>query len=119
MIGAMTTQEAGKTMSPHNMSEAFDETMLRCPACGSIHLHHNKVDVFERRHEDSAEGFHVAVDCDAASATVDKSIAGNPSERRGGISITFWCEQCEAISRLDLVQDKGRSLVSLSVSATL
>lgn len=99
----------------NDMTASFDGNTLICPSCGSLNLHHNRVEVFERRHEDSPEGFHVAVDCDASTAIVDSAIIGNPSERRGGISVTFWCERCEGTSRLDLAQDKGRTLVSLGV----
>jgi hypothetical protein len=97
------------------MKTAFDGNALRCPGCGSTKLHHDHVEVFERRHDDSSEGFHVIVDCDAASATVVNSLTGNPSERRGGLFISFWCEGCEKASRLDLAQDKGETLVSLTV----
>jgi hypothetical protein len=108
--GIMTKHGAGTIISA-----SFEGNALVCPGCGSVNMHHDKVEVFERRHEDSPEGFHVAVDCDAASATVDSAIVGNPSERRGGISVTFWCEQCDAKSRLDIAQDKGRTLVTLKV----
>lgn len=96
-----------------DIAATFDGNTLLCPSCGSPNLHHNRVEIFERRHEDSPEGFHVAVDCDAASATIDSAIVGNPSERRGGISVMLWCERCEGTSRIDLAQDKGRTLISL------
>jgi hypothetical protein len=107
----MTNHRAG-----NDLIAAIDGTTLVCPGCGGPNLHHSRVEVFERRREDSPDGFHVAVDCDAATATVDSAIVGNPSERRGGISVILWCEGCEATSRLDLAQDKGRTLMSLKIN---
>jgi hypothetical protein len=36
----------------------------------------------------------------------------NPSERRGGVTIRFWCENCHSLSELALAQHKGCSVLA-------
>jgi hypothetical protein len=36
---------------------------------------------------------------------------GNPSSRRNGVVIRFWCEDCDVISELTLEQHKGNTLL--------
>jgi len=82
--------------------------LLECPSCGGNHLHHEKVEIFERA-EDRDNGIHISV-ADGA-ATVDASLKGNPSSRRHGLSIHFTCEHCPAISILTIAQHKGNTWV--------
>jgi hypothetical protein len=45
-------------------------------------------------------------------ASEDWQVQGtNPSSRRGGIAIRFWCEGCPFISELTLAQHKGSTEV--------
>ena len=81
---------------------------LKCPACGSNYLHHERVEVFECG-EDASSGVHVAVE--GGKATFDTSLAGNPSARRHGLKISFWCEGCDAKPVLALSQHKGNTYV--------
>ena len=74
------------------------------------YMHHDRVEVFERS-EDAQNGLHFSVS--GSKATVDTSLDGNPSMRRDGISITFWCEGCHGISSLSFAQHKGVTLVDL------
>lgn len=77
---------------------------LLCPSCGSNYLHHDKVEVFER--EDDAEtGLHVTVE--NGKASIDNELESNPSRRRNGIKIHFWCEGCSAKPVLSISQHKG------------
>ena len=83
---------------------------LLCPRCEFDHLHHYQVDVFERK-EDAATGLHVHVaDC---SSSIDTHLRGNPSSRRGGVAVRFWCEGCHAKLLLTIAQHKGVTLVNL------
>jgi hypothetical protein len=34
---------------------------------------------------------------------------GNPSSRRGGVAIRFWCEGCDSAPELTLEQHKGET----------
>ena len=92
----------------------YDEfgASLLCPVCGGNYLHHERVEVFERV-EDAAEGVHVAVE--SLGVTVDTSLDGNPSARRDGIKIYYWCELCPARSVLCIAQHKGNTFVDFVV----
>lgn len=83
---------------------------LLCPRCGSNYLHHNQVDVFERD-EDAVTGLHVQV-ADGRVST-DTALRDNPSSRRHGVAISFWCEGCNAKVVLKIAQHKGVTLVDL------
>lgn len=83
---------------------------LCCPRCGSNFLHHDKIEVFERP-EDAAHGLHVAIS--DSKATVDTHLDKNPSRRRDGLLVTFWCEGCHGICALTIAQHKGVSLVDI------
>ena len=80
--------------------------VLLCPKCGFEYLHHDKVEVFDRI-EDATTGLHVTVMSEPSRVNVDESIVGNPSSRRHGVRIEFWCEGCSERSALTLAQHKG------------
>jgi len=84
---------------------------LLCPQCGSHNLHHEKVEVFECG-EDAKHGVHIIVA--EGKAEMDTSLTGNPSRRRHGLNIHFWCENCSAKSILSISQHKGSTLVDLN-----
>jgi hypothetical protein len=81
---------------------------LLCPECGFDHLHHDGVEVFERK-EDQEQGLHVTVQ--DGKATIDQSLTGNPSSRRHGLLVKFWCEGCSIRLVLSVVQHKGQTHV--------
>jgi len=83
---------------------------LECPACGGTNLHHEAVSVWNRE-EDSVEGLCVRIKGESVETLT--SMKGNPSERRSGLSVWFWCEHCSIKSRLDLVQHKGSTYLKL------
>lgn len=77
---------------------------LLCPHCGFNYLHHDRVEVFERG-EDAKHGVHVSVA--DGNATMNTDLAGNPSDRRHGLNVYFWCEGCDAVPVLSIAQHKG------------
>lgn len=81
---------------------------LKCPSCGFNYLHHNKVEIFECG-EDAKQGVHVTV-ADGA-ATMDTDLSANPSMRRHGLKIEFWCEGCKAKPVLFVAQHKGNTVI--------
>ena len=97
-------------MSGHMLKVRFDDDSLVCPGCGETTLHHEAVTVFERSHEDG-ESYALVMFKGAVSPAGDET-GGNPSPRRNGIVIRFWCECCEAIPELTLAQHKGTTLVA-------
>ena len=91
----------------------LENNILVCPHCESIYLHHKRIDVFER-HEDAKTGLHVAVADMATHA--DMNMVGNPSSRRDGLSIQFWCEGCDATPCLNVYQHKGNTYVEWAMN---
>jgi hypothetical protein len=84
---------------------------LLCPACRSRCLHHATVTVFDRPQED-APSRAVAVDRGKVRHKDRPQIErANPSNRRDGIAIRFWCESCSALSELAIAQHKGTTNV--------
>lgn len=79
---------------------------LLCPKCARNLLGHYRVEVFERD-EDQKTGVHVVVE--GVKATIDQSLAGNPSNRRNGLKIYFNCENCSATPVLTIEQHKGNT----------
>lgn len=78
----------------------FDQSKpsLECPRCGDHWLHQYGVEVFVRHGEDGERGQHVSVDYHSGETTISENTttdAGNPSGRRDGIRIQFYCEQCD------------------------
>jgi hypothetical protein len=89
---------------------------LPCPACGGGNLHHDEVKVFCRP-EDAATVTETTVSDSGCSVTKTEG-ALNPSDRRGGITIQFWCEGCLARPVLKIAQHKGASLASWDIPET-
>ena len=50
----------------------------------------------------------------AAASSIDTDLKGNPSARRDGLAIRFWCESCDARPVLTIAQHKGSTLVEFS-----
>lgn len=87
---------------------------LLCPGCNGVNLHHHKVEVFERDAEDASTGRRVTVEAYQVSVTGD--MTGNPSARRDGMRVAFWCETCSALSELTIVQHKGTTYLAMAVT---
>lgn len=81
---------------------------LLCPNCGFNFLHHSRVEIFERK-EDASSGLHVTVK--GEQAVIDSDLKGNPSSRRNGLVVHFWCERCKAKPALTISQHKGNTFV--------
>jgi len=122
--------------SPHGGSKVHSTRIqiegngsLPCPCCGELcGLHHTGVDVYERN-EDSeyvtkTEVRSLVDQCDIVSEEISgpSSVShqlnvshiknegsGNPSARRHGLAIHFYCEHCGDGIELTLAQHKGHS----------
>jgi len=95
-----------------NYEKDFGAELL-CPNCEGNYLHHGEVEIFECG-EDAGHGIHVTVS--DGKATMDTSLKGNPSSRRHGLKINFWCEQCHAKSLLLVKQHKGNTGVDFTIT---
>jgi hypothetical protein len=98
------------------VQQEYGDTLLRCPRCGDDYLHHTRVEVFDRE-EDAAVGLHTTAG--AEDVRVDRDLSQNPSSRRDGIAIAFYCEMCDGNSDgpgpgvvLTIAQHKGRTFLA-------
>jgi hypothetical protein len=91
--------------------------VLLCPGCGYNNLHHEAIEVFERSHEDASDGLHVIIE--KGVVEVDADLHRNPSPRRHGLSIHFWCETCAVLPVLTIAQHKGETLVTWDWTQTI
>lgn len=87
---------------------------LLCPRCGADNLHHIGVTVFDRKEDAGATVKTVVRGGRAETDVVRNNATGNPSARRDGITVDFWCEQCgeDKIIELRIAQHKGSTEVS-------
>jgi hypothetical protein len=95
-------------ISPKFKIRDNDASSLNCPICDEEYLHQNKTEIFERA-EDEENGLHVIVNRNEIK--MDKNLNRNPSSRRNGLKITFWCESCQKESVLNIVQHKGTTWI--------
>ena len=97
--------------------ESYEEGFggeLKCPSCGGSSLHHEKVDIFNRSknsEDDDPDGLHVKIEND--TVTTDTNLSGNPSQRRYGLTILFWCESCNHKPLLSISQHKGNTWLDI------
>jgi hypothetical protein len=86
---------------------------LACPSCDSMNLHHDGIRYFTRGEDDedvqvvSVGGY----EGDVSVATRPNSGSGNPSGRRTGMVIQFYCEICPVLSSLAIYQHKGTTYI--------
>jgi hypothetical protein len=83
---------------------------LVCPGCGEEYLHHGRVVVYSRE-EDSSLVVRTTIDGTALEQFQVENSSDNPSSRRDGLTIAFWCEGCDKTHELTIAQHKGSSLV--------
>lgn len=93
-----------------------EESDLHCPRCDGQHLHHSRIIAFDRD-EDAADVTRVeVVGSKVAMDRIANADTENPSSRRDGVVITFWCENCgdDKLIRLNIAQHKGSTQMSWS-----
>ncbi len=87
----------------------YEYEHLLCPRCGDGYLHHARLVVYDRR-EDGPEVTVTTIDNgEARRGTIDNKRSGNPSARRDGLYVEFWCEACGDGLRLNVAQHKGQT----------
>jgi hypothetical protein len=93
------------------MTDFGSVTVLVRPRCGSESIHHQAATLYDRP-EDAEMVVRSTVENGSAKIDVVASeSSGNPSSRRDGLSIKFWCEGCKGIDEdvleLTVSQHKG------------
>ena len=97
---------------------------LVCPACGGSYLHHEEVTVFNRP-EDDNQVVKTVVNGVGVVVKTHAPIDDNPSRRRDGLIIRFWCEGCSSRDQnpvkffnLAIYQHKGVSYADWRIEET-
>ena len=103
------THHAGIQVDQRYTREA---SLLKCPRCDSDYLHHGRVICYERSEDEPntavlsmENGGFVAIE---KRPSVD---CKNPSSRRNGLTIDFYCEQCGEGLELLISQHKGQTFI--------
>jgi hypothetical protein len=87
--------------------------LVHCEGCGHDCTHHGRVEVYNRTQEDAPIGLAITIDGQSTMERRGTSGAdGNPSSRRNGLRIVLSCEDCEAVTALEIVQHKGGTFIS-------
>ena len=82
---------------------------LPCPRCGNDYLHHRGVTSFDRS-EDAETVLRTTMEVGKTTVQlVAQADSGNPSIRRDGLVIQFWCEHCGG-------GDDGKSVIELTLA---
>ena len=91
---------------------------LLCPRCGNSYLHHRGVVAYDRS-EDAETVLKTSVEVGKTTVQlVAQADSGNPSSRRDGLVIQFWCENCgggddgSSVIELTVAQHKGETEVA-------
>jgi hypothetical protein len=91
---------------------------LICPGCASNCLHHKYVTVYDVAKEDAPQMTRTRVSHGIVESSEVPNTNENPSSRRHGLAIGFWCECCPAKSELTIAQHKGNTLVEWRSATT-
>ena len=83
--------------SPAPNAPIRDETVQTCPRCGGGSLHHCEIIVYDRE-DDAALVRRTRVNNGRVALDVVPEGPANPSSRRNGLTISFSCENCSAVS---------------------
>lgn len=107
--GAKINFDGGDVPNTHyGKQKKLYEYNLLCPHCNGNNMHQHTVGIYNRD-EDATKGTHVEVTKD--KVTIDSKLDGNPSLRRQGLSIAFWCEHCDGEYIFNIYQHKGLTLM--------
>lgn len=99
-------QAASEQAKEAGQIPVWEYLCLSCPNCGGEHLHQSEVELYCRHEDEPAKSARY----DALTGeSTPISDSGNPSSRRQGIVVEFWCERCPALPRLAIFQHKGNT----------
>jgi hypothetical protein len=91
----------------------FDELMdgvavLKCPSCDGNDMHQGLVRVFNRDEDADSVDMTIVDDDVSTFHRIPSQGSGNPSSRRHGLTIEFYCEACDGQTFiLGISQHKG------------
>src|SRR5262245_43534829 len=91
--------------------EIDDMGRLSCPSCKENELHHYMVTIYGRTEDAPHTQVIEIADRGILERCMDSDECGNPSLRRDGVAVRFWCEHCDVISEMTIAQHKGLTLL--------
>lgn len=102
----------------HSIISVLDGNTLLCPGCRGSYIHSADVVVFDRD-EDAPRTAVTTIYHGGAMSIVSKPshAATNPSTRRHGVAVRFWCEHCGTGDHLNpdyeltIAQHKGITFI--------
>lgn len=102
-------------MSDFNSKPRLAHDALVCPWCGGTTISYEVVTVFDRA-EDAPHVRETAIEGDSIeSKVVVAATSDNPSPRRNGVTLYFYCEDCDPGRdegfTLEIAQHKGQTLI--------
>jgi hypothetical protein len=90
----------------------FDHFQMKCAGCGWDCTHHYKVEVFALPQKMPALAPMSWSRPASRSLTTNDAETGNPSSRRDGVRILMTCEECDALTAIEIIQHKGTTYLS-------
>ena len=107
-------------MSDISLDAAWYDNQLLCPVCKSNNLHHCEVEVFHRREDAEQVRVTHVEGGDVTHYEIANDVSGNPSSRRSGLRVKFYCEHCHGdpkhadgpLFSLNILQHKGTTFLS-------
>jgi hypothetical protein len=103
-----------------------ENQLLLCPNCGGEYIHHMEITSYDRKeddvhtlktqiigfdHPDNGPMDPIKEDFSSVVSNIVESSGENPSSRRSGLVVSFYCELCPALTELTIAQHKGLTQV--------
>lgn len=88
--------------------QPIDGGDLACAVCQSGFVHHGRVIIHDRNEDEPTVSTVVR-------GKPSEDMPKNPSARRSGITIEYWCEMCHSHCVFGIAQHKGNTLFSNEV----
>lgn len=121
----------GRTRVPATLGygDSNSEERLICPVCSGTYLHQGEVQTFFRGEDEDQTKVTVSNFEYTQDETISNDLTLNPSYRRHGLRISFWCENCQGgktdeeadntpstVGDLCIYQHKGETFVEWELS---
>lgn len=95
------------------LNTTFYSDALHCPTCNESYLHHDWIEIYSRSEDDEVTMVTMIARDQTLVRAVPSKETNNPSVRRDGMLIGFYCEHCPVDEHfyLGVSQHKGCTFV--------
>lgn len=109
-----------KTWTDASFNEGFSNAILACPKCSNGYLHQGNTTIYQRNEDEPWTTVIAQDDKEVTVTNFPSADTHNPSDRRQGLIIEFWCEMgcCDTDNlktsiplRLAIYQHKGNTFM--------